>query len=196
MASAIDKKASDEEISENETFKTIKAIFSSWYDANRCLPMLRVLFRDHVEPPVLKNITLTIKILDQLIKGGHLSSTNLSIICDTIRVTKHFGLQAKLEKLNPIFQGLKEGTITKFTPHRQNLMAFGMILNDANVIRIDGMYNQPLKDYDNAWEMITDLEDEGEIQEGNMESLKEKLRTLGLRLALGKLTKAIEAPRT
>ncbi|XP_033125618.1 uncharacterized protein LOC117123713 [Anneissia japonica] len=170
-------------------FSVLKAVVSSWYDGNRSLPMLKVLFRDKVEYGKLSTATDTMELLNNLFIHDYLSSQNLGLLCDTISATKHFALQWKVKEIIPSFPDVKEGNISvTFTPHRQRLMKFGMVLTPADVTQIDGLYNTPRKDYTDGWEMITDLEDRLIISEGRMKEFIYSLKIHNLSLAINALT--------
>ncbi|XP_033120925.1 uncharacterized protein LOC117120036 [Anneissia japonica] len=170
-------------------FSVLKAVVSSWYDRHRSLSMLKVLFRDKVDNHKLSQVNKTMNLLNNLITYDHLSSRNLGLLCDTIRVTKHLGLLKEIKEKLPSFPDVREGNIsTKFTPHRQKLMEFGMILTPSDVTQIDELYNTPPKDYTDGWEMITDLEDRLIIMEENMNKFIDLLKILNLSLAVGALT--------
>ncbi|XP_033112087.1 uncharacterized protein LOC117112963 [Anneissia japonica] len=170
-------------------FSVLKAVVSSWYDSNRCLPMLKVLFRDKVENVKLSKVTGTMDLLNILFARGYLSLQNSGLLCDTISITKHLGLLSKIKEKLPSFPDVEEGTIsTKFTPHRQKLMKFGMVLTLADVTQIDGLRNMPCKEYADSWEMISDLEDKHVISEEKMEEFIDSLKTLNIPLAVNALT--------
>ncbi|XP_033100001.1 uncharacterized protein LOC117103541 [Anneissia japonica] len=130
-------------------------------------------------------------LLNILLARGHLSSQNLGLLCDTISITKQFGLLSKIKQKLPSFPDVEEGTISKtFTSHRQRLMKFGMILTPDNVTQIDQLYNTPPKKYTDGWCMINDLEDQQKISEKNMKEFTDSLKILELSVALNELTEA------
>ncbi|XP_033111709.1 uncharacterized protein LOC117112680 isoform X2 [Anneissia japonica] len=73
---------------------------------------------------------------------------------------------------------------------RQKLMKFGMALTPADVRQIDGLYNTPCKEYEDAWTMIIDLEKNLKIKE-DMTDFYQSLEALNLRLALNALKEDI-----
>ncbi|XP_033108443.1 uncharacterized protein LOC117110010 isoform X2 [Anneissia japonica] len=169
-------------------FSALKMDVAVWYDNQKCLTMLKVLFRDHVVNERLSKIDKTVDLLNDLVKHGHLNSKNLTILHDTISTTEHFGLQHKIKVLLPSFADVKEGNISKqFSHHRQKLMKFGMNLTPDNVTKIDGLLNMPCKEYTDGWSMITDLEDRQIISEKNMKEFTDSLRSLEIHPALNAL---------
>ncbi|XP_033111333.1 uncharacterized protein LOC117112366 isoform X1 [Anneissia japonica] len=170
-------------------FNVLKAIVSSWYDNLQSLPMLKVLFKDKVENEEQSKVTDTMGLLNILSARGDLSPQNLGLLCDTISVTKQFGVLSKIKQKLPSFPDVEEETISKtFTSHRQKLMKFGMVLTPADVKQIDGLYNTPRKDYADVWSMITDLENRLIISEGNMKEFIDSLEIVNLSLAINALT--------
>ncbi|XP_033113016.1 NACHT, LRR and PYD domains-containing protein 12-like [Anneissia japonica] len=170
-------------------FNVLKMIVSDWYNENRCLTMLKVLFRDTVDIGKLAEITDTIDLLNELVKLGKMSAKDLTLLYDTIRITGHFSLQIKIKETFPLFPDIEEGIIsTSFTPHRQKLLKLGKKLTLENVTRIDKLYNTPRKMYTDSWSMIIDLEDRLEISEENMTTFIKSLKLLKLHLALQVLT--------
>ncbi|XP_033109478.1 uncharacterized protein LOC117110781 [Anneissia japonica] len=167
-------------------FNTLKMDVSTWYDDRKCLTMLKLLFRDHVDKVTLSGISNTMRLLNDLVTHDHLHSENLAILYDTIIITKHFGLQRKIKL--PLFPDLKEGTILKeFTLHRQKLMKLGMNLTLNNVTQIDELLNTPCKEYTDVWSMIIDLEDRQIISEKNMKVFIDSLKILEIYPALNAL---------
>ncbi|XP_033109569.1 uncharacterized protein LOC117110847 [Anneissia japonica] len=185
QSSAMNKALSDKE------FQELKTIVSQWYDSNESVPLLKVLFRDKIDNCELSPATHTMDLLYILFKRGHLSSQNLGLLCDTISITKEFGLLSKIKQKLPSFPDVEEGTISKtFTSHRQRLIKFGMVLTPDNVTQIDQLYNTPPKKYTDGWSMINDLEDQQILSEKNMKKFTDSLKILNLSLALNELTEA------
>ncbi|XP_033111699.1 uncharacterized protein LOC117112677 [Anneissia japonica] len=173
-------------------FNALKTDVARCYDDNKCLSMLKVLFRDKVADQTLAEITCVMDLLNDLSARGHFGPDDLTLLHDTISITKHFALGKELKNKFPSFPDVKEGNIsTKFELHRQKLMKLGMTLILADVTKIDGLYNEPLKRYPDSWSMIIDLEDNLEIVKGKMDDFIESLTTLNLRRALKALTEDI-----
>ncbi|XP_033126239.1 uncharacterized protein LOC117124199 [Anneissia japonica] len=178
----------------DKEFIKLKTVVSKWYDRHKCLPMLKVLFRDVVDNHQLSPKSRTMDLLNILFARGHLSSQNLGLLCDTISITKQLGLLSEIKQKLPSFPDVEEGTIsTKFTPHRQKLVKFGMVLTPADVKQIDGIYNTPCKEYTDGWSMISDLENRLIISEGNMKEFTDNMKFLNILLALNALTEGISS---
>ncbi|XP_033116326.1 uncharacterized protein LOC117116403 [Anneissia japonica] len=149
--------------------------------------MLKVLFRDMVNFMTLSQANSMMDLLNTL--HGQL---DFGLICDTIRVTKQFGLQREIKRRLPSFPEVKEGSISKtFTSHRQKLMKFGTQLTRDNVRQLDALYNSPAKRYTDSWSMISDLEDREIINESNMEPFIDSLKHHKLTEACEVLTEGI-----
>ncbi|XP_033105983.1 uncharacterized protein LOC117108139 [Anneissia japonica] len=175
---------------EDEELNVLKVIVSQWYDSHVCLSMLKVLFSDMMDFLKLSDTTNTMELLNTLYAQGQL---NLGLICDTIAVTKQFGLQREIKKRLPSFPEVQEGSISKaFTSHRQKLMKFGMQLTINNVRQLDALYNVPAKRYTDSWSMISDLENREIISERYMEPFIDSLKfSLNLTEACEVLTEDI-----
>ncbi|XP_033116666.1 uncharacterized protein LOC117116685 [Anneissia japonica] len=165
---------------------------SEWYDGSDSISMLKVLYRDHVtDVYTLDKANKMRDLLDNLRASGNLSPKDLSILCDTINITKQFGFILKNNNLLPLFQN----EISKFTPHRQKLVKLGMTLNEADVATLDGFFNTTrLKKYKDSWHLIRDLEHRREICEENIKSFIEKLKKLQLFSAVEALIEGNEEP--
>ncbi|XP_033111678.1 uncharacterized protein LOC117112668 isoform X2 [Anneissia japonica] len=172
-------------------------VVSKWYDDNRSLTMLKVLFRDYVTTGKMATITNTMDLLNDLFNSAYLTPSDLTILCETINLTKHYALQERIKSTFQSFPDVREGTVSiKFKPHRQRLMKFGMALTPADVTLINGLYNTPLKEYADAWSMISDLEDNLIIKEEDMTGFYGSLNILNLRLALNALKEDISPADT
>ncbi|XP_033111706.1 uncharacterized protein LOC117112678 isoform X2 [Anneissia japonica] len=168
-------------------FNILQSDFANWYDNQKCLSMLKVLFRDIVGNAAEKKSTS--ELLNDLCTQYYIGPDNLILLRDTISITKHFALGQMLKKKYPSFPDVKDDIIsTQFTPHRQKLMKFGKKLTEHDVKRIDELYNSPApKMYPDAWCMISDLEKNLKIVEGKMEEFYMYLEHLNLHLALNAL---------
>ncbi|XP_071955940.1 uncharacterized protein [Antedon mediterranea] len=184
MASSSDVPITDEQ------FKNVLSEVSLWYDQRPYINWLKVLYRDHVANIFeLDNATKMMELLNLLIDSGDLSPSNLTLIYDTIRATKQFGLVEKLKRLIPSCPNVRDILISKFSCHRQRVVMLGMVLRQVDVAKISECYNDPVKEYVDGWNLIMDLEHRRVICEGKMESLIEKLKTLQLPLAVEALTR-------
>ncbi|XP_033103303.1 uncharacterized protein LOC117106077 [Anneissia japonica] len=180
------------EISDDEYRELLQDI-SEWYDGNGCIGMLKVLYKDHVtNANTLHNATKMRDLLDNLHNSGHLSPTDLSILYDTVNVTKQFGFKPKNKKLLPLFQNVRSFEISKFTSHRQKLVKLGMALIQEDVAALDSLFNTQRKKYEDSWHLIKDLEHRTVICEGKMMAFIKKLSKFQLHLAVKALTEDIE----
>ncbi|XP_071958000.1 uncharacterized protein [Antedon mediterranea] len=154
-----------------DDFNLLKMIVSEYYDDRNCLIMLKVLFRDHVPQFKLQEMRSTIDMLNALEDSGDLSSKDISIIYDTINLTKQYALKDKIQKELP-FPNVSGIPITNFTEYRQKIMKLGMEINRRDIHRSDMYSNNPYKGYQSSWRMIDDLDD------GNIQTLLSKLNML------------------
>ncbi|XP_071956065.1 uncharacterized protein [Antedon mediterranea] len=174
----------------DEQFKNVLSEVSLWYDRRPYINWLKVLYQDHVASNFeLDNATKMIELLNLLIDSGDLSPSNLTLIYDTIKATKQFGLVEKLKRLIPSCPNVRDIVLSKFSCHRQQVVMLGMVLRQADVAKISECYNDPVKEYVDVWNLIMDLEHRRVICEGKMESFIEKLKTLQVPLAVEALTK-------
>ncbi|XP_033098588.1 CASP8 and FADD-like apoptosis regulator [Anneissia japonica] len=162
--------------------------------------MLKVLFRDKIKYNDLAKATKTIELLNSLTVRDVLTTTDLTILSDTISVTEQFNLQWEIKKQLKTFPDVDEITISKhFKPYRLRLMKFGILLDEKYVVKIDDLYNSPTsKEYADVWVMITDLEDRMKIwpKEEIMNEFISTLESLELDIqpALNALKEDIQDP--
>ncbi|XP_033119909.1 uncharacterized protein LOC117119208 [Anneissia japonica] len=148
-------------------FSQLLVDFSRWYDGLGHVNMLKVLYnnRDHV--PIyskLSEATKVMPLLSMLIGSGNLSQTNLTILYDTIKVTGQFGFNSRIAL--PPLQRIREHEVSTFTWYRQFLLKLGMQLTEDDIVALDVRYNMPvLKNYDDSWQLILDLEQRKELCE-------------------------------
>ncbi|XP_033108929.1 uncharacterized protein LOC117110342 isoform X12 [Anneissia japonica] len=183
-----------EEITD-DAFRQLLSFFSNWYDQRGWIGMLKVLYRDLFENKFeLNKAAKVIDLMNLLIASGDLHSTYLSILYDTINITKQYGLEREIkDNLLPSFPNVRDVMTSKFTPHRQKIMKLGMVLIDDDIKMISGLYNKPKK-YADTWSLIMDLEHNRIICEGNMDTFIEKLNTLKLQQAVEVFKEDIPAP--
>ncbi|XP_033122336.1 uncharacterized protein LOC117121303 [Anneissia japonica] len=166
-------------------FNVLKMVVARWYDENKYLSMLKVLYRDHVKLGKLTKLTNTMDLINDLVKSSYLSPSDLTILAETIALTKNYALQDIIKSTFLSFPDVNKGTISKtFTPYRQRLMEFGMALTPRDVTLINGIYNTPHKQYVDGWIMISDLEDQQIIKENHMDGFYKLLITNNLLHAL------------
>ncbi|XP_033121719.1 uncharacterized protein LOC117120748 [Anneissia japonica] len=139
--------------------------------------MLKVLYnnRDHV--PIyneLSEATKVISLLSMLIGSGNLSPTNLTILYDTIKVTGQFGFNSRI--ILPLIQRIREHEVTKFSWYRQFLFKLGTVLTEDDIVALDVRYNLPLlKNYNDSWHLILDLEQKNKLCEEKIDDFIEGL---------------------
>ncbi|XP_033108911.1 uncharacterized protein LOC117110337 isoform X2 [Anneissia japonica] len=185
-----------EEITD-DAFRQLLSFFSDWYDQRGWISMLKVLYRDLFENKFeLNKAAKVIDMIDSLIDIGVLHLKDLSLLYDTINISKQYGLERKIkDNLLPSFPNVKDMIISKFTPHRQKVMKLGMVLIDEDIKKISGLYNKPVKEYADTWSLILDLEHNRIICEGNMDAFIEKLNTLKLQQAVEVFKEDIQTPK-
>ncbi|XP_033098608.1 uncharacterized protein LOC117102456 [Anneissia japonica] len=165
----------------DEDYRQLLHDISEWYDGIGSISMLKVLYRDHVtDVSTLDKANKMRDLLDNLHASGNLSPTDLSILYDTINITKQFGFKPKNEDLLPLFQNVKNLTVSKFTSYRQKLVKLGRTLNEEDVATLNGSFNTLLKKYEDRWHLIRDLEHRKVICEENMKAFIERLEKLQL----------------
>ncbi|XP_033116219.1 uncharacterized protein LOC117116307 [Anneissia japonica] len=165
----------------DDVFTNIKMEVSRWYDDQNAINMLKLLYRDHV-PNLFKlhNFCNTMDLLNELITYGALSSSDPTIIYDTIKATCQFGLETKIKCKIPSCPNIREVEVSKFTPYRQKLMKLGISLSPEDVRKISAIYNTPVKKYADNWSLIIDLETRMILCEDKMDTFKDKLRENGI----------------
>ncbi|XP_033124968.1 uncharacterized protein LOC117123231 [Anneissia japonica] len=173
-------------------FAELKLLVSNWCDKHISINMLKVLYRDHVKDTfALHESSKTIELIDMLISSGNLSPNNLTLLYDTIKATEKFGLEQEIHTQLPLFtipKNIRDGVITKFTPHRQRLVKLGMALTPSDVQKISELYDVKHTD---RWSLIMDLEHNLVICEENMTAFIEKLKKHKLCQAVKALTEGI-----
>ncbi|XP_033121175.1 uncharacterized protein LOC117120272 [Anneissia japonica] len=184
------------ETSKKATFADFKLFVSNWYDEHIPINMLKVLFKDHVENTFALHISSkTITLMNMLITSGSLSPTDLTLLYDTIKATKQFGLEQEIQNEMPSFQiakNIRDNVITKFTVHRQRLVKLGMALTPSDVQKISDLCEVKHTD---SWSLIMDLEHNMVICEENMTAFIEKLKKHKLYQAVKALTEDIPTPK-
>ncbi|XP_033116218.1 uncharacterized protein LOC117116305 [Anneissia japonica] len=164
----------------DEDYRQLLHDISEWYDGIGSISMLKVLYSDLTDVSTLDKANKMRELLNNLHASGSLSPTDLSILYDTINITKQFGFKPKNEDLLPLFQNVKNLTVSKFTSYRQKLVKLGMTLNEEDVATLNGSFNTLLKKYEDRWHLIRDLEHRRVICEENMKAFIERLERLQL----------------
>ncbi|XP_071948676.1 uncharacterized protein [Antedon mediterranea] len=132
-------------------------------------------------------------LLNQLTSSGDLSSTKLTIIYDTIKATKQFGILDKIKVYIPSIPNVKDIIITTFTLHQLKILKFGNVLRKEDVDKIANVYNDTPKKYTDGWGLIIDLQYRQIICEDTrkMDAFIEDLKDLELHQPMQTLTKEI-----
>ncbi|XP_071943854.1 uncharacterized protein [Antedon mediterranea] len=151
---------------------------STWYDDHHLFRQLQVLYRDLIAVADIDKAQKTIDLLHQLIKSGHLSSEKLTVLYQTIKITQTFGA---IEVLQQSFPDVQEINITHFAPYRHWIVNLGNALTKEDIGQIDALYNgSALKNYEDAWSMIWDLEQRKILCKERKEEFINDLRKIGL----------------
>ncbi|XP_033102815.1 uncharacterized protein LOC117105694 isoform X2 [Anneissia japonica] len=161
----------------DDDFREILISMSGWYDRHGYINMLKVLYRDLVtKPDKLYAATKVIELFELLHTSGLLSPADLTVLYDTINVTKPFGLEPEIGMLSmtTLFD-IRAVIVSKFAPNRQSLIKFVESLTDNDVKKISKLYccEQNI----DKWGLIVDLEHRGKICEENMDDFLKKLTT-------------------
>ncbi|XP_033116386.1 uncharacterized protein LOC117116451, partial [Anneissia japonica] len=173
----------------DDAFRQLLSVISEWYDQHGYINMLKVLYRDLLKNNYeLNKATKVMDLMNLLIASGDLHSTHLSLLYDTINITKQYGLERKIQDVLPVYQIGKVVEISEFTHHRRKVMKLGMVLIDEDINKISALYNKPVKEYADTWSLIMDLEQKREIGEGKMDAFIEILDNLKLQYAVEALT--------
>ncbi|XP_033104439.1 uncharacterized protein LOC117107030 isoform X2 [Anneissia japonica] len=143
-----------------------------------CVSMLKVLYSDHVQNHFeLHNCSKTRDIIGLLIRAGHLTPNDLTLLYETIKLTQQFGLEQLIKNRHPSFPVPNNITvITKFTLHRQKLVNLGMVLISNEIEQIGGLYSAEEEHTTDSWNLIMYLEQRMVICEGKMEAFIKNLK--------------------
>ncbi|XP_033126811.1 uncharacterized protein LOC117124624 [Anneissia japonica] len=160
-----------------EDFRGILSSMSGWFDRHGYINMLKVLYRDLITvPDKLHAATSVMELFELLCTNGHLSSSNLTVLYDTINLTKPFGLEPEIRKLSmATLFNIRIINISKFTSNRQSLIKVVESLSDSDVKKISKLYNCS-EDAD-KWELLVELEQSGNICEENLDDFMKTITT-------------------
>ncbi|XP_071948779.1 uncharacterized protein [Antedon mediterranea] len=159
------KEESNQEISENN-FRQLLTDTAAWFDGLGYLKILKVLYKDllsksNVEVERARSVW---DLLQDLRASGSLSTSNLTLLYDTITVTKQFGFQSNVENQPP--KDIKDHVVSMLTPFRQKVYQLGVELTKDEVSTLARLFNNILvKTYQDSWSMIMDFEHRGIIDE-------------------------------
>ncbi|XP_071945876.1 uncharacterized protein [Antedon mediterranea] len=164
-------------------YKLLLVIFSTWYDERRhdgFFNMLKCVYNDLLENYIFDNIKSTIDMLHGLHDAGKLSPQNLTLLHDTIIITKQDGLRDKLRTVVPSFPTV-ERVSSLLSSHRQQVLSFFSTLSSDDVNKINARFNIPKKSYSDRWSMLFDLEKcRGEINEENWKTFVEDWKEIDI----------------
>ncbi|XP_033116424.1 E3 ubiquitin-protein ligase TRIM71-like [Anneissia japonica] len=128
----------------DDVFRQLLTVISEWYDQMGYINMLKVLYRDLLKNNYeLNKATKVMDLMNLLIASGDLHSTHLSLLYDTINITKQYGLERKIQDVLPVYQIGKVVEISEFTHHRRKVMKLGMV--PVSYTHLDVYKRQPLK---------------------------------------------------
>ncbi|XP_033126911.1 caspase-8-like isoform X2 [Anneissia japonica] len=159
-------------------FRQLLLDFSKWYDGLGFINRLKVLYNNRDLVPSYNDLIMATKVMalmQQLIASGNLSSTNLTILYDTLIVTGQFGFNSKI--VLPSLQRIREHEVIKFSWYRQFLLKLGMELTEDDIEELDTRHNKSplLKHYKDSWHLILDLEQRKELCEEKIDDFIEGL---------------------
>ncbi|XP_033110065.1 uncharacterized protein LOC117111263 [Anneissia japonica] len=179
-----------------DSFNKLLSVFSKFYNNNsKYINMLKVLYSDHIiSRSELSEADSALDLLNLLKIYGSLSRKNITILYDTIKVTKHFGLKEEIQEQVPKCRcpDLKEIVITEFTAHRQKLIKLGHELSPVDRKSICGLYNIS-GEYKDNWSLIMVLENKLHIcdKDEKMKTFTTDMKTLEIPRAVNCLTEDI-----
>ncbi|XP_071955498.1 uncharacterized protein [Antedon mediterranea] len=185
--------AKSTEISE-KSFRQALVSFSTWYDERSLLKQLKVLYEGYISVAALDKASTTMDLLNNLCDSSDLSSKDLTLLYDTIKATKQFGIVDKLRIYIPSFPEVKEIIITKFSHHQQKILNLGNELILEDVRKIDNVLNFPPMNYRDGWSLLLDLHHKQIIceEKEKMDEFITTLKDLGLPRAVATLSKDVQ----
>ncbi|XP_071947213.1 uncharacterized protein [Antedon mediterranea] len=143
-----------------EEYNELLTDTANWYDQLGYLKALKLLYKDHLKKSnvVVSKAESVWDLLQDLTASGSLSSSNLTILYDTIKITKQFGFKSNVKNQPP--EDIKNHVVSMLTSYRQRLFQLGLELKEDEVAKLDFLFNNPLlKNYPDSWSLIKDFED-------------------------------------
>ncbi|XP_033100638.1 uncharacterized protein LOC117104090 [Anneissia japonica] len=138
------------------------------------IDMLRVLYKDLAEfKAELEEAKSAFDLFQILRVSDILKATDISVLFETIEVT---GLRYLKDIIKAYDTYPDEVKITRFSAHRQHLIALGKDLSTIDIQRIRQMYEVPDDFCFNSWKLITYLESKGIVSENNLSSFLQNLQ--------------------
>ncbi|XP_033098911.1 uncharacterized protein LOC117102654 [Anneissia japonica] len=136
--------------------------------------MLRVLYKDLAEIKTeLEEAKSAFDLFQILRVADVLKATDISILFETIEVT---GLKYLKEIIKTYDTYPDEVKITRFSAHRQQVVALGKDFSTTDIQRIGWKYEVPDDFCSNPWKLITFLESNGIISKDNLSSFLMNLK--------------------
>ncbi|XP_033111379.1 uncharacterized protein LOC117112412 [Anneissia japonica] len=134
--------------------------------------MLRVLYNDLTEFKAdLEEANAAFDLFQILCVAAILKPTDTSILFETIEVT---GLRFLKDIIQMYGTYPDEVKITRFSAHRQHLVALGKDFTTQDIQRVAQMYEVPDGFRSNPWKLISFLERKGIVSEDNLSSFLKK----------------------
>ncbi|XP_033115703.1 uncharacterized protein LOC117115926, partial [Anneissia japonica] len=141
--------------------------------SEKYIDMLRVLYKDLAEfKAELEEAKSAFDLFQILRVADILKATDISVLFETIEVT---GLRYLKDIIKAYDTYPDEVKITRFSAHRQHLVALGKDLSTIDIQRIGQMYEVPDDFCFNSWKLITYLESKGIVSENNLSSFLQNL---------------------
>ncbi|XP_033114176.1 uncharacterized protein LOC117114597 [Anneissia japonica] len=138
--------------------------------------MLRILYIDLANIKTKLEETKSAFELFQLLRvAGVLKPTDISVLFETIELTGLRYLKEIIEKYEKYPDEVK---ITRFSAHRQRIVALGRGFSTQDLQRVCQMYEVPVNISSNQWKVIKFLEERGFASEDNLPNLR-KLISVG-----------------
>ncbi|XP_033112890.1 uncharacterized protein LOC117113606 [Anneissia japonica] len=169
-------------LKENEVNKDFNKLLLELSEAiskkdKKYVDLLRVLYTDFaIAKTDLEEAKCAFDLFQILIVAGALKQTDISVLFETIELTRLRYLKEIIEKYEAYPTVVK---ITRFSPHRQQLVALGRDLSVKHLQTVCQMYEIPVNISTNPWKVITFLENEDIISGGNLSLLLFNLKTVG-----------------
>ncbi|XP_071951465.1 uncharacterized protein [Antedon mediterranea] len=161
-------------------FELIKVNCSEWYDHRSLLNKLKLLYKDLLPTGVLDEASNTTELLNSLMDREHLTSHDLTLFYETIKVTEQFGLARKIKEKIGAFPNVRDIVISKLTPHRLMLVEFGDSLTNKDMQKMNTHFNEAKQNYEDKWHLIMDLEEKNKICEEDMQPFIDSIKLLQL----------------
>ncbi|XP_071948407.1 uncharacterized protein [Antedon mediterranea] len=162
-----------ENISKDD-FNLLILDFAQYYDERKLFNRLQVLFIEMIDDvEELKRVTSTTELLALLDGCGLISRTNLSLLYDTLKITRQFGFESTITEKLPAFKDIENRKVTTFSPHTIEMYNLGKSLSDPKIKTLDQRYNYPvLKRYTDSWDLILDFVPRGLLNKDKIGEVK------------------------